>query len=128
MLGSVKRVLAVTAALAFVFAALGAETAHAQKAKPKRTQGQFVSFDPNTNTIVVKEKGKDNTYTVKPEGSILTRTAVKVNGLGAKVSELKEGTRIILYWVPDEKDPKQRFARTIDAPNVPEDLEEEFDR
>ena len=125
----VKRALVAVAALAVVLSAFGAGPAYAQKkAKPKQVQGQYLSFDAATNTIKVKEKGKERTYTVKPEGSILTRTAVKINGHGAKITELPPNSRIILYWMPDEKDPKQRFARTIDAPNIPEDLQEEFDR
>lgn len=129
MSSSVKRALATIAALALVLTAVGAGPAYAQKkAKPKRVQGQFISFDEAASTIKVKERGKEVEYTVKPEGSILTRTSVKVNGLGAKVSDLKTDMRIFLYWVPDEKDPKKRFARTIDVPNVPEDLQEEFDR
>jgi hypothetical protein len=128
MSSSVKRALATIAALALVLTAVGAGPAYAQKAKPKRVQGQFVSFDAATSTIKVKERGSEVVYTVKPEGSILTRTSVKINGLGAKVADLKPEMRIFLYWVPDEKDAKKRFARTIDVPNVPEDLQEEFDR
>ncbi len=125
----VKRALAAFAAVAVVVAAFGAGPAYAQKkAKPKRIQGQFMGFNAETNTITVKERGKEREYTVKPEGSILTRTAVKINGLGAHVSELPPEARIIVYWVPDENDPKKRFARTIDAPNIPEDLQEDFDR
>lgn len=129
MSSSVKRALATIAALAFVLTVVGAGPAYAQKkAKPKRVQGQFISFDATANTILVKERGKEVEYTVKPEGSILTRTSVKINGLGGKVADLKPNMRLFLYWMPDEKDPKKRFARTIDVPNVPEELQEEFDR
>jgi hypothetical protein len=124
----VKRALAAFAALAVLMVAFGAGPAQAQKTKVKRVQGQYLSFDAENNTITVKEKGKERVYTIKPEGSILTRTAVKINGHGAHIKELPPDSRIILYWMPDEKDPKQRFARTIDAPNIPEDLQEDFDR
>ncbi len=129
MSSSVKRALATIAALALVLTAVGAGPAYAQKkSKTKRVQGQFISFDATANTIKVKERGKEIEYTVKPEGSILTRTSVKINGLGGKVTDLKADMRLFLYWIPDEKDPKKRFARTIDVPNVPEELQEEFDR
>lgn len=125
----VKRALIAVAALAVVLTAFSAGPAYAQKkSKAKQVQGQYLSFDEATSTIKVKEKGKERVYTVKPEGSILTRTAVKINGHGAKITELPPNSRIILYWMPDEKDPKKRFARTIDAPNIPEDLQEEFDK
>lgn len=104
-------------------ATLGAVPAFAQsKGKTKRAEGKFQSFDPATNTIVVNERGKEQTYKVKPEGSILTRTAVKINGLGGKVSELPKDARVFIYWLPDQTDPKMRFARTIDAPSIPKDL------
>ena len=125
----VKRALIAVTALAVVLAAFSADPAHAQKkSKVKQVQGQYLSFDEATSTIKVKEKGKEQVYTVKPEGSILSRTAVKINGHDAKITELPPNSRIILYWMPDEKDPKKRFARTIDAPNIPEDLQEEFDK
>jgi hypothetical protein len=126
---SMKRVLATIAALALVLTAVGAGPAYAQKrAKPKRIQGKFISFDATANTIKVQERGKEVEYTVKPEGSILTRTSVKINGHGAKMADLRPDMRLFLYWIPDEKDPKKKFARTIDVPNVPEELQEEFDR
>ncbi len=118
---------AILAIAALVVVSLGATPALAQKAKPKRVNAKFVSFDAASNTIVIKERGREKTYTVKPEGSILTRTAVKINGLGAKVSDIPKDAQIIVYWVPDEKDSKMRFARTIDAPNIPEDLQDDFE-
>jgi hypothetical protein len=125
----VNRTLVAVAALALVFSAVSAGPAYAQKkAKPKQVQGTYLSFDEATSTIKIKEKGKEKVYTIKPEGSILTRTAIKINGRGAKITELPPNSRIILYWIPDEKDPKMRFARTIDAPSIPEDLQEEFDK
>lgn len=127
MSSSVKRALATLAALAMVLTVVGAAPAYA-KDKPKRVQGQFISYDPAASTIKIKERGKEVEYTVKAEGSILTRTSVKINGLGGKVTDLKPEMRLFLYWVPDAKNPKMRFARTIDVPNVPEELQDEFDR
>jgi hypothetical protein len=128
MSSSVKRALTTVAAVLFVLAVVGVESAEAQKAKPKRVQGQFISFDAASSTVKIKERGREVEYTVKPEGSILTRTSVKINGHGATVADLKPEMRLFLYWIPDEKDAKKKFARTIDVPNVPEELQEEFDR
>lgn len=122
-----QHALAAILGFVFVFAVVGTP-AFAQKSKAKRETGQFISFDATANTIKVKQRGQEEEYTVKPEGSILTRTSVKINGHGAKVSDLKPEMRMIVYWIPDEKDPHKRFARTIDCPNVPKDLEDEFDR
>ena len=92
----VKRALIAVAALAVVLTAFSACPAHAQKkAKVKQVQGQYLSFDEATSTIKVKEKGKEQVYTVKPEGSILTRTAVKINGHGAKITELAQEVALL---------------------------------
>ncbi len=124
---AVQRVATVLIVLALV-TSLGAAPAFAgKKSRVKKAQGKFMSFDAAASTIVVNEKGKERPYKVKPEGSILTRTAVKINGLGAKITDLPAEARIIVYWLPDEADKKQRFARTIDAPSIPKDLEAEFD-
>ena len=58
---------------------------------------------------------------------MLTRTTVKINGMGAKMTDLPPKSPVIVYWIPDEKDKKQKFARSIDAPSIPEDLLDDFD-
>jgi hypothetical protein len=114
--------------LASLVAGVVAQPAGAQgKQKSKQARGMFMAFDPAAKTVTVKEKGKEVVYNVTPEGSVLTRTTVKINGAASMVTDLREGFPVIIYWRPDEKDKKQRYARMIDAPNVPEDLREDFE-
>lgn len=103
------------------------DDAHAQrKGKTKQFTGRFEGFDPATNTITVKKGRTEEVFNVKPEGSVLTRSTVKINGMGAKMTDLPPGAPVIVYWIPDENDKQQKFARSIDAPSIPEDLLEEF--
>lgn len=101
--------------------------AEAGKSKTKKAEGKLVKYDAAGSTIVVKEKGKEKTFAVKAEGSVLTRTTVTMNAKPAKLTDLPEGAPVIVYWIRDEDDPKKRFARKIDAPKVPEELLEGYD-
>lgn len=118
--------IAVTA-LACLLAGALALPADAAKSKTKKAEGKLVKYDAEAAQITVKEKGKNFVYKVKPEGSVLTRTTVTINARPAKLNELPEGAPVIVYWIRDEKDPKVRFARKIDAPKVPEELLEGYD-
>ena len=59
-------------------------------------------------------KGKEATFNVTPEGSILTRTSVTLNGQRAEITDIPVKKTINIYWVPDQADENQRFARKID--------------
>ena len=82
-----------------------------RKSKTERFNGRYQGFDAATSTIKVKEKGKEEVFSIKPEGSVLTRTTVKINGRGAKIAELPMNAPVIVYWIPDEADAKKKFAR-----------------
>lgn len=111
------------AALALLLAAVPAEAQSKQKSKQAR--GTFKGFDAAASTITLLEGGKEIVYKVKPEGSVLSRTTVKINGVPMYVKDIPEGAPIIVYWRPDEADKEQRFARSIDAPRVPPELMDE---
>ena len=123
-----RRFLAALSALGFALAVAAALPAAAEpKSKSKQARGMFVSFDAAAKTVTVKEKGKDIVYNVTPEGSVLNRTTVKINGEAKRVDDLPPGAPVLVYWRPDENDAKQRYARMIDAPRVPPELLEEFE-
>lgn len=106
---------------------LAAPAATAAESKTERSNGKLVSYDAAAQTIVLKEKGKDQTFAVKPEGSVLTRTTVTMNAKPAKFDELKPGMIMIVYWKPDPADPSKRFARKIDVPKIPREFQEDVD-
>ncbi len=127
---SARRALAglVAVALALVVAAAVTTSAQAEPTgKTNKSQGKLVAYDAEAQTITVKEKGKERTYQVKAEGSVLTRTTVTMNARPAKLPDLPPGAPVIVYWKADSVDKKARFARKIDAPKIPEELLEEYD-
>jgi hypothetical protein len=116
-------------AAAIVAVALAAApAAHAgESVKTERSSGKLVSYDAATQTLVMKEKGKDQAYAVKPEGSVLTRTTVTMNAKPAKFDELRPGMIMIVYWKPDPADASKRFARKIDVPKIPREFQEDVE-
>jgi hypothetical protein len=124
----ISRVALFLAAAAFVLAG-GVGVAQAKKSKSIKTEATFLSYDADEKTIEVKVKkkgkkpsnkklklktGKKATFNVKPEGSVLTRTSVTLDGKRADINSMEKGQFLFIYWVPDEKDPEARFARKID--------------
>jgi len=117
----------VVAAVAAGWLALAVAPAHAEEAKSERAAGKLVSYDASAQTVVVKEKGKDQAYQVKAEGTVLTRTTLTMNGKVAKFDELKPGMIVIVYWKPDASDASKRYARKIDVPKIPKEFQEDVD-
>ena len=114
-----------TAALLAI--AVATAPASAEEAKSERSNGKLVSYDAAAQTIVVKESGKEQTYQVKAEGSVLTRTTVTMNGKVAKFDDVKPGMIVIVYWKPDPADATRRNARKVDVPKIPKEFQDEID-
>ena len=134
------RALIATIAAALMLSLVGPTSAFAQgKAKSTQTEAEWIKFDPETNTVTVKVKkpGRDNdakrlkknkeaTFKVKPEGSVLTRTTVSINGRKAELTDLSEGKTVNIYWRPDTSDDTVMFARKIDAIMSEEDFDARY--
>jgi hypothetical protein len=131
-----------TALLALAAASLlaaPAAFAAPNKAKSTQSEGKWVGFDSAAKTATIKitkegkgakppaalkvKKGREATFNVKPTGSVLTRTSVAINGKKGELTDIPEGKTVNVYWVPDEKDPKARFARKIDVILSDEELD-----
>ena len=123
-----KRVLGVFVLATFLGAVAGGSSfANAEpKMKSKRAEGRFMEFDSEAKTILVKVKGKKTTFNVKPEGSVLTRTSVAVNGRKGELTDIPAGKTVLIYWVLDEAQPTLRFARKIDVIFSAEELAERY--
>ena len=108
--------------------AFGVGTAEAKKkSKIKKTQGaRLMSFDEAAGTMTVKEKGKKVVYHVKFEGSVMTRTTATINARPVKLTDIPIKAPINIYWKRDEANPKDRFARKVDALKVPKELLEDY--
>jgi hypothetical protein len=135
-----NRFVAVVGSLAVAGAiTVPAATAVAAGGKSTQTEAIWVSFDPDGQTVTVKVKkpgrgedakrlkrGKQATFNVKVEGSVLTKTTVAVNGKRGELVEIPEGKTVNIYWRPDEKDPEAMFARKIDVIFSEKELEERW--
>ncbi len=113
-----------------------ASDAEAKKAKSTQTEARWIKFDPGTNTIEVKvtkpgkgpnkkmmKKNKPATFNVIPEGSILTRTSVAINGKKGELKDIPAGKQVNVYWVPDPKKDGEFFARKVDVVLSDEELD-----
>ena len=138
----VRKITAFASALALA-ALVVSVAATSAEAKPKsvQTEAKWVKFDPAAKTVTVKvrktgkapkdkalklKKGKEATFNVIPDGSILTKTSVAINGQRGELAEIPEGKTVNVYWLPDEKKPGERFAKKIDVILSEEELEERY--
>lgn len=117
-----------------------ASEAHAQgKAKSIQTEAEWINYDATAKTVTVKvkkpgqgkeakalTKNKEATFAVKPEGSVLTRTTVAINGVKGELTDIPAGKTVNVYWRPDEKDPKILNARKIDVILSDEELDAKY--
>ena len=136
-----RRILATLTVASFALAFVGsvAPAAAAKKSKSTQNEAQWISFDAAAKTVTVKitKKGKgpnkkllkprkEATFNVIPEGSILTRTSVAINGVKGELTDIPAGKTVLIYWVPDEKKDGEFFARKIDVIFSEEELDERY--
>jgi hypothetical protein len=125
------------AALALL--APGAALAQADKAKSTQTEARWVSFDAAAKTVVLKiqkpgkgpnksllKKNKEETFRVVPEGSVLKRTSVAINGQKGEITDIPAGKQVNVYWVPDPENEGGFFARKIDVVLSEEELDKRW--
>jgi hypothetical protein len=116
-----------------------AETAAAKDTKSTRNEAEWVKYDPAAKTVTLKIKkvglgegakdlkvGQQAVFNVQPEGSVLSRTSVAVNGKKGELTDIPSGKTVLVYWVPDAKDPKAKFARKIDVILSEQELDEKY--
>ena len=139
---TLKRILSTLtiAGFAFAFVTSIAPAAEAQKkSKSTQNEAEWIAFDAAAKTVTVKitKKGKgpnskllktkkEATFNVIPEGSILTRTSVAINGVKGELQDIPAGKTVLLYWVPDEKKDGEFFARKIDVIMSEEELDAKY--
>ena len=114
------------AALVAIVAVFASAPASAQgETKTERSNGRVVSYDKAGGKLTIKDKGKETTFNVTAEGSVLTRTTVTLNARPAKLDDLKPNAVVVVYWRPNAAHADQKDARKIDVPTFPEGLEPE---
>lgn len=112
----------------FAIAGLAASAGAAPKSTQIETEGEFVSFDAAAKTVTVKvlkpgkqvrglpklARGKEAEFNVEPEGSVLTRTTVKMrDGTAGQFTDLQAGRKVKVFWIPDPDQEGKRKARSI---------------
>ena len=139
---TLKRILSTLtiAGFAFAFVTSIAPAAEAQKkSKSTQNEAEWIAFDAAAKTVTVKitKKGKgpnskllktkkEATFNVIPEGSVLTRTTVTINGIKSELTDITEGKTVLIYWVPDPNKEGELFARKIDAILSEEEMDEKY--
>ncbi len=136
-----KRVMGFLAAavVAGLFAAAPTLDANAAEPKSTRNEAEWVKFDATAKTVTLKIKkvglgpgaaklkvGQQTVFNVQPEGSVLSRTSVALNGKKGALTDIPTGKTVIVYWVPDAKDAKTPFARKIDVILSEQELDEKY--
>jgi hypothetical protein len=127
------------ASFAFAFFAFIAPVAEAKKSKSTQNEAEWIVYDAAAKTVTVKitKKGKgpnkkllktrkEATFNVIPEGSVLTRTTVTINGIKSELTDIPEGKTVLIYWVPDPNKEGEFFARKIDAILSEEELDAKY--
>jgi len=127
---SKRAITGVTAlALAFAFTIASPDCALAKsKVKSVQTEAIWVAFDAEAKTVTAKvvkpgrgkdakqlKRNKEATFAVVPEGSVLVRTTVAINGVKGELGDIPVSKTVNIYWRPDEKDPTILRARKVDV-------------
>lgn len=133
-----KRVIGFAAAVA-VAGLIAAGSALAAEQKSTRNEAEWVVYDAAAKTVKMKIKklglgpsaaqlkvGQEAVFNVQPEGSVLTRTSVAVNGKKGALTDIKPGKTVLVYWIPDPKDAKALFAKKIDVILSEQELDERY--
>jgi hypothetical protein len=119
--------------------AVAAPAALAKEAKSTRNEAEWVKYDSEGKTVTLKIKkaglgpdakalkvGQQAVFNVKPEGSVLSRTSVAINGKKGELTDIPVGKTVLVYWVPEATDAKARFARKIDVIMSEQELDEKY--
>jgi len=85
-----------------------------------------VGYGKTTPQSLLSALVPDSELEVKPEGSVLTRTSVAINGVRGHVKDIPAGKQVNVYWIPDASKAGEFFAKKIDVVLSEEELEERF--
>ena len=61
-----------------------------------------------------------------PEGSVLERTSVAINGVKGELTDIPADKRVNVYWLPDPENKDGYFARKIDVVLSDEELDKRY--
>jgi len=132
----IAHTVAVSAAMGLALSFVAAPVA--AKGKTIQTEAKFISYDAEKKVMEVKvlkpgkkpknkalrlKRGKSAAFNIKPDGSVLTRTSVTNEGRRIDITDIPEDKTLTIYWLPDDSNEDQRFARKIDMTLTDEEAE-----
>jgi hypothetical protein len=107
--------------------------------KTTQTEATWLGYDAATKTVKVKvdkpgkgpnkdklKRNQEVSFRVIPEGSVLTRTSVAINGVKGELTDIPTDKRVNVYWLPDPENKDGYFARKIDVVLSDEELDKRY--
>ena len=104
--------------------------------KTTQTEAKWIAYDAATKTVKVKidkpgtgpnkdklKRNEEVSFRVVPEGSVLTRTSVAINGVKGELTDIPADKKVNVYWLPDPENKDGFFARKIDVVLSDEELD-----
>jgi hypothetical protein len=125
--------------VASAFAATLAVAAAQAAEKTTQTEARWVAYDAATKTVKVKvdkpgkgpnkdmlKRNQEVSFRVVPEGSVLARTSVAINGVKGELTDIPADKKVNVYWLPDPEKKDGFFARKIDVVLSEEELDKRY--
>lgn len=137
---SLKTTIArLAAAGAFTFAAALAGAPAQAAEKTTQTEARWIAYDAATKSVKVKvdkpgtgpnkaklKRNQEVSFRVVPEGSVLVRTSVAINGVKGELTDIPADKKVNVYWLPDPENKDGYFARKIDVVLSEEELDKRY--
>jgi hypothetical protein len=131
------RLAATGAAFTFAAVLLGAPAGAAEKTT--QTEARWIAYDAATKSVKVKvdkpgkgpnkdklKRNQEVSFRVVPEGSVLMRTSVAINGVKGELTDIPADKKVNVYWLPDPENKDGYFARKIDVVLSEEELDKRY--
>jgi hypothetical protein len=126
-------------AAAFLGCFLLAPGAVSAAEKTTQTEARWMGYDAATKTVKVKvdkpgkgpnkdklKRNQEVSFRVVPEGSVLVRTSVAINGVKGELTDIPADKKVNVYWLPDPENKDGYFARKIDVVLSEEELDKRY--
>ena len=126
----------VAAAFAAALALAPAPSAAQAAEKTTQTEARWIAYDAASKTVKVKvdkpgkgpnkdklKRNEEVSFRVVPEGSVLKRTSVAINGVKGELTDIPADKKVNVYWLPDPENKDGFFARKIDVVLSDEELD-----
>jgi hypothetical protein len=129
----------VAAAFAAGLALAPAPSAAQAAEKTTQTEARWIAYDAASKTVKVKvdkpgkgpnkdklKRNEEVSFRVVPEGSVLKRTSVAINGVKGELTDIPTDKKVNVYWLPDPENKEGYFARKIDVVLSDEELDKRY--